>query len=128
MSEIEVEAGQSINKPNDPTKADNIFDGWLKDEKLTQAVPWPLKLDEDLTINAKWTENRDYFLAARDNTINSDQFEYDFNLKVNISYGAIAGPSAIIDGNVKYNESSTNSYYKKKILQVYFYLMEQIKI
>jgi len=109
-----VEAGTSLAEPTRPTKTDCVFLGWYYDQNLTEKVVWPIKVDSNLTLYAGWKENRVYFLEARDATVNSDQFEYNFNLNVTTNYGSIAGPSANIVGNVKYNSAAQTSYLKSE--------------
>lgn len=112
VSAVKKNKGSEVSKPVDPIKPDSVFDGWFKENSFTTPVSWPIVLNEGLTVYAKWTETRDHFLAARDATVNASQFEYDFNLSVNTKYGPINGPSATILGNVKYNSSSSNTFYK----------------
>jgi uncharacterized repeat protein (TIGR02543 family) len=112
INPISKTEGSILSKPNDPTKDDYNFDGWFLDSQLQTAVNWPITVSSDLSLYAKWSNTVEYFLTARDETINSSQFEYDFNLSVDLSYGPIDGPSAIINGNVKYNSQSTTTYYK----------------
>ncbi len=53
-----VKAGSLIDKPEDPTKLDFIFDGWYKDEKYTKA--WDFTADKvtgDTTLYAKWSRD-----------------------------------------------------------------------
>lgn len=110
VSSITADEGASITKPANPSKTDNVFKDWHYDSALTELVTWPITLERNLTLYAKWQNSRDYFLMARDNTIDANQFEYDFNLSVLTSYGAIDGPGAIIDGNTKYNSTSNTSF------------------
>ncbi len=110
VSSVVYDDGTQAAKPTDPTKANYIFDGWYYDSALTNKVTWPFEVTESVTLYAKWTELRAYFLTARDATVNSNQFEYDFNLNVATIVSSIEGPSATIDGNIQYNESSTPSY------------------
>ncbi|MCL2798331.1 MAG: InlB B-repeat-containing protein [Firmicutes bacterium] len=46
--------GSQIAKPADPTKDGNIFDGWFYDFELTTPVGFPLTLDKDYILYAKW--------------------------------------------------------------------------
>src|SRR5690606_14270717 len=112
VSNITQNENTNVNQPNNPTKNNDIFDGWYKDANFTQAVVFPFQLTENLTLYAKWSNSRDYFLAARDATVNSDQFEYNFNLNVDTTFLGLDGPSAITAGNVKYNANVNNSFLK----------------
>ncbi len=110
VSSVIYDEGENASAPADPTKTNFIFDGWYYDSALTNKVTWPFEVSSSMTLYAKWMELRAYFLQARDATVNSNQFEYDFNLNVTTLVSAIDGPSANIEGNIKYNEASTPSY------------------
>lgn len=110
VANITANAGSSVSKPVNPSKTDNVFKEWHYDSALSSLVSWPITLNSDLTLYAKWQNSRDHFLEARDNTINSNQFEYDFNLNVITAYGSIEGPSAIIGGTTKYNSNANSTY------------------
>lgn len=112
ISAVTLADGSSITEPSQPEKNDNIFIGWFLDSELTQAASFPFTLENNVTLYVKWTPNLDYFLAARDATVNSNQFEYDFDLNVTTQFATFNGPSAITQGNIKYNSGSQNSYLK----------------
>ncbi|NLM19246.1 MAG: InlB B-repeat-containing protein [Clostridiaceae bacterium] len=114
ISATSLAEGSSITAPAEPTKDGYILVGWFFDEALEQAVSFPFTLEDDITLYAKWMSNKEYFLAARDATVNSNQFEYNFNLNVTTKFAAFNGPSAISQGNVKYNSASQNSYIKRE--------------
>ena len=56
ISSITQEEGSTIQKPTDPTKDNFDFDGWFKESALTNAVSFPITLDNNITIYAKWKE------------------------------------------------------------------------
>lgn len=114
VSTITRDEGTSVAKPADPYRNNHIFLGWYLNSELTESVAWPLTLNSDLKVFAEWIDNKTYFLNARDNTVNASGFEYDFTLALDLAYGTIDGPSANIEGNVKYNQSAQHSYYKNE--------------
>lgn len=113
VTAITKNSGESINKPTDPTRGGYNFDGWFYDASLTSAVTWPIVLETSLTLYARWVDNRDYFLASRDRTVNG-QFEYDFNLNVTTKISAFDGPGALISGKTQYNPTSTTTFLTKE--------------
>lgn len=110
VTAITDDAGSNINKPSNPTKTDHVFKEWHYDAALSNIVTWPIVLENDLTLYAKWQNSRDHFLEARDNTTNSSQFEYDFTLNVTTAYGSLEGPAANISGTTKYNSTASSTY------------------
>ena len=57
VDSIDVIEGATIERPDNPTKAGYIFDGWYADEELTEA--WDFENDtvtEAATLYAKWRE------------------------------------------------------------------------
>lgn len=114
VSSIEREENKAIGTLPTTSKDGFMFDGWFSDSAKTVSVTGTELVKNNMTLYAKWIENRTYFLDARDKTVNSDQFEYDFDLSVTTKYSSIDGPSALMSGTVKYNENQTNSYYKSQ--------------
>lgn len=57
VSEKEIDSGDLISRPNDPTKTGYKFDGWYnkKDDKLWDFANH--KVNEDITLYAKWRQN-----------------------------------------------------------------------
>lgn len=45
-----------VDKPTDPTKTDNVFDGWFEDEALTIAFSFSTAINKDYTLYAKWID------------------------------------------------------------------------
>ncbi len=54
LSPIVVKAGASVEKPADPTKEDLTFGGWYSDVDLLEACTFPLVVEADTTLYAKW--------------------------------------------------------------------------
>ena len=49
-----VPAGDVVAKPADPTKDDNVFDGWFTDEQLSVAYDFATPVTENIKLYAKW--------------------------------------------------------------------------
>ena len=52
-----VNKGEKINTPTSPTKTGYTFAGWYEDTKFVDRVTFPLKVDKDITLYAKWTKD-----------------------------------------------------------------------
>ncbi|GHV87083.1 hypothetical protein AGMMS50255_3790 [Spirochaetia bacterium] len=49
-----VNAGSAVNKPGDPTKAGFDFDNWYDAATGGSVVSWPLTVNSDTTVYARW--------------------------------------------------------------------------
>ena len=56
---VEVNFGEKLAKPADPTKDGYIFAGWYTDEELTEAYDFDQEVTEDMYLYAKWTKKDD---------------------------------------------------------------------
>ncbi|MBU5256650.1 InlB B-repeat-containing protein [Tissierella praeacuta] len=56
MPSIEVEEGQKLIKPTDPTKEGHKFIGWYEDSNLTKEFSFATPITKDITLYAKWEE------------------------------------------------------------------------
>ncbi|AIO19430.1 Listeria-Bacteroides repeat domain [Candidatus Izimaplasma bacterium HR1] len=112
ISDLNVSENSNVNAPSDPTKNGVAFVGWFLDSEFNTSATWPMAITEEVTVYAKWMANADLFFDARTNTVDASEFEYDYNLSVDIALGGIGGPSAVIEGNVKYDSESTIPYYR----------------
>ena len=50
----EIEAGELLIQPTDPTRTGYAFKGWFTDEKLTTAFDFTKPITADITLYAKW--------------------------------------------------------------------------
>ena len=71
---ITVSPGSTITKPADPVVADSTFRGWFKDPALTQAFNFDQPVYDNITLYAKWLQNK-----------------FDFRVEGTNSYGFIWG-------------------------------------
>ena len=51
---LKVEAGKTAKKPADPAKTNYSFAGWYSDSELTKEFKFTTKINENLTLYAKW--------------------------------------------------------------------------
>lgn len=81
-----IKENESLNEPNEPTKKDYLFDGWYLDNSYTNLVSFPLLINDDITIHAKWIDAKSYFFIARENTLGKDyEFESTLAMKVGVT-------------------------------------------
>ena len=60
IADIEVEIGNTITLPTDPTRENYRFDGWYTDQACTTAFDNTKGVEASLTLYAKWTKTHDY--------------------------------------------------------------------
>lgn len=117
MADVQVEAGKTLAKPADPSKANSMFVGWYMDAAFTQEVSFPLTINAETTIYAQFYSYQEAFQKARNNTIgdNIAGYEYDYTLQITAGYMglSLAGNTT---GNSKYSSSSTDvSFYDSHV-------------
>lgn len=56
MASIEVEEGQKITKPTNPTKEGHKFIDWYEDSNLTKEFNFDTPITKNITLYAKWEE------------------------------------------------------------------------
>lgn len=115
VSTISVEKGTAVSAPEDPSKTNYVFTGWYADEACTQEVSFPLTPTADTTVYAGWLSARDYFLHAREKTVEGDGWSYTDTLDITTTLGAggfaVSGPSAHRTGTVSYSKTGDVGYY-----------------
>lgn len=117
MPSVEIEAGKTLSKPADPSKANCLFVGWFLDAKFTQEANFPLVITQNTTIYANFYSYQDAFEKARDNTIGNQVvgYEYDYTLHISASYLGVAF-NGNTTGNAKYNSKTTDiSFYDSHV-------------
>lgn len=53
-----VEAGTSITTPEEPARTGYTFDGWYLDQGYKKKATFPLKIEADTVLYAKWKEDK----------------------------------------------------------------------
>ena len=117
MPAVQIEAGKTLAKPSDPSKANSMFVGWYMDADFKQEVSFPLTINADTTIYAQFYSYQEAFQKARNNTIGNQVagYEYDYTLQITAGYMglSLAGNTT---GNAKYSASSTDvSFYDEHV-------------
>ncbi len=56
---VTVEYGEQVSKPTDPTYEGHRFIGWCADVALNHAATFPITMEKDVTVYAKWNEKVD---------------------------------------------------------------------
>lgn len=65
VENAKVVSGEKVTKPKEPTKANNQFDGWYKDEELTDKWDFEINtVNSDMTLYAKWMINNPAVMVA----------------------------------------------------------------
>ena len=70
-------AWKFVENPENPTFEWKVFEGWYKDELLTQEYDFSEPIESDLILYAKWTPCRDWFIV-RDNQCVPEDSEWIF--------------------------------------------------
>ena len=117
MADVQIEAGQSLQKPADPSKANCVFVGWYREASFQTEVSFPLTINADTTIYANFYSYEEAFKKARNNTIGDSipGYEYDYTLDVTAGYMSLnlAGNTV---GNSKYVAAATDvSFYDEHV-------------
>ncbi len=107
-----VKEGEKLSEPTAPDKDGYIFAGWYLDNTYTTKATFPLTINKNLTIYAKYVDSVTYFNQARNKTITTaNNFSYTFETTANAT---ITGVAKQLDGktigDVKYNKNEEVSY------------------
>lgn len=113
MENQTIKKGASLNRPADPQKNNHIFGGWYSDAAFTTPVQFPLTINENTTLYAKFYDFKTAFAAAREKTIGSSVpgFEYDYTLNARATYNGGVSATGQTEGNSKYSSSGEVSFY-----------------
>lgn len=134
LNSITLDLGEKLLKPTDPTREGYKFIGWMLDKELTQVVEWPLTVDKDITIYAKWnqvvnikellsnlmksTKNDPFSFVPKQmrptysaNHVESQEVEYDFTINTQVSeikYGGYGEQWNMVVDNIQESERFYN--------------------
>lgn len=115
LSNQKINQGEKLSQPADPQKTNHLFVGWYMDSNFTNKVTFPLTINQDTKIYAKFYSYEEAFALARENTIGENVlgYEYDYVINATASYMGI-GLTGTTEGNTKYSSSSDVRFYDSK--------------
>lgn len=110
--------GDSLARPNDPSKQNYIFGGWYHESSFLNEVKFPLIVNEDTSIYAKFNsfETAFAFIEARDKTVGDgvDGFSYDYQTRATASYSSFSF-EGLSDGTSSYAKDKKVSFYETHV-------------
>lgn len=108
----EYNQGDILTKPEDPiSNKEEIFAGWYLDENFNTEASFPITIDSNIDLYARFLSYKDYFLEAREKTLSTD-YKYSDSLNVTTLIASVNGPTAKRTGVVlNKKDKAINSYY-----------------
>lgn len=101
-----LKKGDSLQRPNDPAKSDCVFVDWYTDADYINKAIFPITIDSDIKLYARFFTYQEAFQNARENTVGDavPGFEYTYSMDISASYVdvSLAGKTT---GNAKYSTS-----------------------
>lgn len=76
----EIDSGETVEKPSNPTRTGYNFGGWYTDAECTTAYDFNTPVTEDITLYAKWNKNKKPVPVDKEYTVSYDSnggTEYD---------------------------------------------------
>ena len=116
MASQEMTKGSSLQKPSDPSKDGYIFGGWYSDASFGTEATFPITLNSNTTIYAKFYSYQEAFEQAREKTVgdNVSGFEFDYTVTATATYMGLA-LSGNTTGNAKYSKNGEVNYYDEAV-------------
>ena len=113
---ISVKNGEQLKKPADPEKDGYIFGGWYIDSKFGEEASFPITISNNTTLYARFYDYRSAFAIARDKTVSSAGFEYDYTISASASYSVVSAKGNTVGksqystkGDITFYDEHTNS-------------------
>ena len=116
MAKATFDKGASLAKPSDPSKNDAIFGGWYLDSSFTTEATFPIVLNSNTTLYAKFYNYQEAFEEAREKTIgkNIEGFEFDYTVTASVTYSALSLSGNTV-GSAKYSKTGDVNYYDEAV-------------
>lgn len=111
---VTVTGGDFISAPTSPEKAEHIFVGWYLDSAFGKKASFPLEINGNTTLYAKFYTYAEAFQSARENTVGASVAGYEYNYKTDltVSYGVLALKGATTGESI-YSTVGDVSFYDK---------------
>lgn len=116
LSDKTLTKGESLQRPSDPEKKKSIFGGWYTDSAFTTEAVFPMTVNADIKLYARFYGYDEAFAEARNNTIGDgvDGFEYTYTLDVNAAYNALSLVGNTV-GSAKYSKTGEVNFYDEHV-------------
>lgn len=116
MSNVTLDKGATLQMPSDPKKDGYIFGGWYIDSAFTKEVNFPIVVNENTTLYAKFYSYKEAFEQARDKTVGLSipGFEFDYTVTATATYMGLA-LNGNTTGNAKYSKNGEINYYDTSV-------------
>ncbi len=107
-----VYSGDFIQAPASPTLEERIFAGWYLDSDFVSKAAFPLEINTDTTLYARFYTYEEAFSAARENTIGESVsgYEYTYTTDLTVSY-TLLSLSGKTEGKAIYSTIGDVSFY-----------------
>ena len=111
-----LKKGDSLQRPNDPAKSDCVFVDWYTDADYINKAIFPITVDSDIKLYARFFTYQEAFQNARENTVGDavPGFEYTYSMDISASYVdiSLAGKTT---GNAKYSTIGEVNFYDESV-------------
>ena len=111
-----VKKGTSILKPDTPDKSGFVFAGWYTDSNYSSKATFPITVNTDLKLYARFYTYQEAFQKARENTIGEAVPGFEYTYTTNISASLLGLPIVgNSSGSAKYSTIGEINYYDESI-------------
>ena len=118
LSAQSIAKGALLQRPADPNKADSVFVGWYTDAGFANEANFPITVNENITLYARYYTYQEIFREARKNTVGENvpgfSYTYQMDIKASVAGLALTGNTSgkamySTTGEVNFYDASTNS-------------------
>lgn len=115
---VKVSDNQTLQKIEAPEKDGYLFDNWYTENDFRTLFDFNGKITKHTKLYARYISFKEYFLKARNNTVQSDSFKYNYKLSLENSFEYkknIPLPGAFYQGTTYYNKNNDIKYLRDEI-------------